>query len=79
MFVTHTILYNLSCAVLPYNGNRFLLSCVIIPVKVGLGTEFCSERIPRNYLGRVPGFPQTKVLIPSSTEESVPKLGTEQN
>jgi hypothetical protein len=44
---------------------------------LGLATEFRSEKIPRNRLGMVSVIPRKKVLIPRSTEESIPKLGTE--
>jgi hypothetical protein len=50
---------------------------------IGLGTEFRSEKIPRNRLKMVSVIPRKKVLIrgiPSSAEEeSIPILGTEQN
>ncbi len=54
--------------------------------RVGLGTEFRSEKIPRNRLGMVSVIPRKKVLIPrgipSSAEEPIPKHGqnrTERN
>ncbi len=51
---------------------------------LGLGTEFRSEKIPRNRLGMVSVIPRKKVLIPprgipSSAEEPIPKFGTERN
>ncbi len=46
---------------------------------IGLGTEFRSEKIPRNKLGTVSVIPRKKVLNPSSAEEPIPKLGTEWN
>ncbi len=42
-----------------------------------LGTEFCSEKIPRNRLGTVSIIPRKKASfrgIPSSVEEPIPKL-----
>jgi hypothetical protein len=48
-------------------------------VLIGLGTEFRSEKIPRNRLGTLSVIPRKKVLIPSSVEEPNPKLGTERN
>jgi hypothetical protein len=45
---------------------------------VGLAPEFCSEQILRNRLGTVLVIPQKNVLIlPRSTEDSIPKLGME--
>ncbi len=41
---------------------------------LGSGTEFCSQKIPRNRLGAVSVIPRKKVLIPSSAEEPIPKL-----
>jgi hypothetical protein len=35
---------------------------------VGLGTEFRSEKIPRNRLGTAPVIPRKKVLIPRHSE-----------
>ena len=49
---------------------------------VRLGTEFGSEKIPRNRLGTVSLFHGRKCSfrgIPSSAEEPIPKLGTERN
>jgi hypothetical protein len=46
---------------------------------LGLGTEFRSEKIPRNRLGTISVIPRKKVLIPNSAEEPIPKLGTERN
>ena len=37
-------------------------------VEVGLGTEFRSEKIPRNRLGTVSVIPRKKVLIPRYSE-----------
>jgi hypothetical protein len=37
-------------------------------VVVGLGTEFRSEKIPRNRLGKVSVIPQKKALIPRHSE-----------
>jgi hypothetical protein len=54
-----------------------------LPLQLGLGTEFRSQKIPRHRLGSVSIIPWKKVLIPRnilrSMEESIPKLGTEQN
>jgi len=49
-----------------------------LPLQLGLGTEFRSEKIPRNRLGTVSIIPWKKMLILRSMEESIPKLGTEQ-
>ncbi len=38
------------------------------PVWLGLGTEFPSEKIPRNRLGTVSVIPRKKVLIPRHSE-----------
>ncbi len=54
----------------------------LVPSRIGLGTEFRSEKIPRNRLGTVSVIPRKKALIrgiPSSAEEPIPKLGTERN
>jgi hypothetical protein len=50
---------------------------VYLELGVGLGTEFRSEKIPRNRLGTVSECSFRG--IPSSAEEPTPKLGTEQN
>ncbi len=39
-----------------------------VSVSVGLGTEFRSEKIPRNRLGTVSVIPRKKVLIPRHSE-----------
>ncbi len=53
-----------------------------LPLQLGLGTVFRSEKFPRNRLGTVSIIPWKKVLIPRnilrSMEESISKLGTEQ-
>ncbi len=51
---------------------------------LGLGTEFCSEKIPRNRLGMVSVIPGKKALIPRHSEfrgraNSEARNGTEQN
>ncbi len=51
---------------------------------LGLGTEFCSEKIPRNRLGTVSVIPRKKVLIPRHSEfrgraNSEARSGTERN
>ncbi len=46
---------------------------------LGLAMEFCFEKIPRNRLEMVSIIPRKKVLIPRFTEESIPRLGTEEN
>ncbi len=49
---------------------------------VGLGTEFRSEKIPRNRLGMISVILRKKVLIPWHSDfrgRPVPKLGTERN
>jgi hypothetical protein len=45
--------------------------CVLVlrhQMQVGLGTEFRSEKIPRNRLGTVSVIPRKKVLIPRYSE-----------
>ncbi len=37
-------------------------------VEIGLGTEFRSEKIPRNGLGMISVIPRKKALIPSHSE-----------
>jgi hypothetical protein len=37
-------------------------------MRIGLGTEFRSEKIPRNRLGTVSVIPRKKVLIPKHSE-----------
>ncbi len=42
-------------------------------------TELCSEKIPRNRLGRLgmdSVIPRKKVIIPRFAKEPIPKLGT---
>ncbi len=46
---------------------------------LGLGTEFRSEKIPRNRLGTVSVIMRKNALIPSSAEEPIWKFGTERN
>jgi hypothetical protein len=51
---------------------------------VGLGTEFRSEKIPRNRLGMISVIPRKKVLIPRHSEfrgraDSEARNGTERN
>jgi hypothetical protein len=53
-------------------------------VLLGLGTEFRSEKIPRNRLGTVSVIPRKKALIPRHSEfrgraNSEARNGTEQN
>jgi hypothetical protein len=53
--------------------STFLLPYVSIVVQIitfglGLGTEFRSEKIPRNRLGTVSVIPRKKVLIPRHSE-----------
>ncbi len=53
-------------------------------VELGLGTEFRSEKIPRNRLGTVSAIPWKKVLIPRHSEfrgraSSEAQNGTERN
>jgi hypothetical protein len=53
-------------------------------LKVGLGTEFRSEKIPRNRLGTVFVIPRKKVLIPRHSgfrgrANSEARNGTERN
>ncbi len=49
---------------------------------IGLATEFCSEKVSRNRFGLDLLFRGRKCSfrgIPSFTEESIPRLGTEEN
>jgi hypothetical protein len=46
---------------------------------LGLATEFSSEKNLRNRLRMAPVIPRKKALIPRFTEESMPRLGTEEN
>ncbi len=46
---------------------------------VELATEFCSEKIPRNRLRYTAEENAHSEDIPRSTEEPIPKLGTERN
>jgi hypothetical protein len=53
-------------------------------LSLGLGTEFRSEKIPRNILGIVSVIPRKKVLIPRDSEfrgrtNSEARNGTERN
>jgi hypothetical protein len=53
-------------------------------VLIGLGTEFRSEKIPRNSLGTVSVIPRKKALIPRHSEfrgraSSEARNGTERN
>ncbi len=41
---------------------------LILPLQLGLGTEFRSEKIPRNRLRMVSVIPRKKVLIPKHSE-----------
>ncbi len=58
-----------------FNGQRLCLDRFLIR----LATEFRSETIPRNRVGKVSVIPRKKVLISMFTEESIPKLGMERN
>jgi len=49
---------------LPLYYLRLLLENFERTVQIGLGTEFRSEKIPRNRLGTVSVIPRKKVLIP---------------
>jgi hypothetical protein len=42
--------------------------CLRLALYVGLGTEFRSEKIPRNRLGMVSVIPRKKVLIPRHSD-----------
>jgi hypothetical protein len=48
--------------------KKYAPSFRVLPIHVGLGTEFGSEKIPRNILGTVSVIPQKKVLIPRHSE-----------
>jgi hypothetical protein len=53
-----------------------------VGLEIVLATEFRSEKIPRNRLGTVSVIPRKKCsfrVIPRFTEESIPRLGTEEN
>jgi hypothetical protein len=57
----------------PYSMRNPRIACIAdnvcnIPLGVGLGTEFRSEKIPRNRLGMVSVIPRKKVLIPKHSE-----------
>jgi hypothetical protein len=56
----------LSCLNMLYTYVTLLLASFLLypPRSTGLGTEFCSEKIPRNRLGTVSIIPRKKVLIP---------------
>jgi hypothetical protein len=74
------------CWVLPSSRN-LQEQCNIVkktfaPVcgnELELATGFRSEKIPRNRLGMVSVITRKKVLIPSFTGKSIPKLGTERD
>jgi hypothetical protein len=62
--------------------NRYI--CQVQYVWLGLGTEFRSEKIPRNKLGTVSVIPRKKALIPRHSEfrgraSSEARNGTERN
>ena len=44
------------------------LTLNMLSSRIGLGTEFRSEKIPRNRLGTVSVIPRKKVLIPKHSE-----------
>jgi hypothetical protein len=50
-----------------FNGSADCLVTLSLSL-VGLGTEFRSEKIPRNRLGTVSDIPRKKVLIPRYSE-----------
>jgi hypothetical protein len=57
---------------------------MMIGYELGLGTEFRSEKIPRNRLGMISVIPLKKVLIPRLSEfrgraNSEARNGTERN
>ncbi len=57
---------------------------LIFQSQLGLGTEFRSEKIPRNRLGMVSAIPRKKVLLPRHSEfhgraNSEARNGTERN
>jgi hypothetical protein len=61
-----------------------LLSDSGVTPRLGLGTEFRSEKIPRNRLGMVSVIPRKKALIPRHSEfrgraNSEARNGTERN
>jgi hypothetical protein len=63
----------------PYAGADYNLTLCL-----GLGTEFRSEKIPRNRLGTVSVIPRKKALIPRHSEfrgraNSEARNGTERN
>ncbi len=52
-----------------FDSERYLSSIISIRVLcLGLGTEFRSEKIPRNGLGMVSVIPRKKVLIPKHSD-----------
>ncbi len=48
-------------------------------IQLGLATEFCSNKIPRNRLGMISVHPRKKLLIPRHSEVYGRVNGTEQN
>jgi hypothetical protein len=66
------------------SGQHCLLARGTSERQLGLGTEFRSEKIPRNRLGTVSAIPRKKVLIPRHSEfrgraNSEARNGTERN
>ncbi len=82
--VDHLQLGNVELAEMFPQLNICVLTCDYLCVHVGLGTEFRSEKIPRNRLGTVSVIPRKKVLIPRHSEfrgrgHSEARNGTERN
>ena len=69
----------LPSSLLYFHSPVLCLSSSVTVFILGLGTEFRSEKIPRNKLGTASVIPRKKLLIPRFTEESIQKLGTEGN
>ncbi len=82
-FVGTVVMYELAEYMLSRIYQRVYTLYNPVPY-VGLGTEFRSEKIPRNRLGMISVIPRKKVLIPRHSEfrgraNSEAQNGTERN
>jgi hypothetical protein len=64
--------------------EQIAMSCFLKLLVLGLGTEFRSEKIPRNGLGTISVIPRKKAFIPKHSEfqrraNSEARNGTERN